>query len=130
MIFGEIVIVFMKSISVLLGAAFNKDGDAHNVSIRGITFDGSTDCNKDGDEDNPARKLNTSGGDIDDSIYGEVKIVFTNDTVIGVEGEDIEPVADSEAISDGDRPQYEDSLKVDAYLEGGISSVTLSQLKP
>lgn len=60
MIFGQIVIAFMKSTTVLHGAAFNRDGDAHKVPIRDATVDGSTDSNKYGDEDNPSRKLNTS----------------------------------------------------------------------
>lgn len=64
-------------------------------------------------------------------MYGEVKIAFTTDTFIGVEGEDgIGFIADNEAISDGGRPQYDVLLKVDAYLEGDISNVTLLQLKP
>lgn len=131
MIFGLIVIAFMKSTTVLHGAAFNRDGDAHKVLTRDATVDGSIDCNKDGVEDTPPRKLNTTGGDKEDNMYGEVKIAFTTDTFIGVKGEyGIGFIADNEAISDGDRPQYDDLLKVDVYLEGDISSVTLSQSKP
>lgn len=118
MIFGQMVIAFTKLTTVLHGAAFNRDGDAHKVPIRDATVDGSTDCNKHGDEDNSSIKLNISGGDKEDNKYGEDKIAFAIDTFMGVEGEDgVGFIAHNEAISDGNRPQYDDLLKFDAYLE-------------
>lgn len=40
------------------------------------------------------------------------------------------PIKEREAILDGERAPYGDSSGVDPYLEAGISSVVLSQLKP
>lgn len=129
-IFGLSVIAVIRSTTVLLGVAFNKSEDEHNVSSNDTVTDGSKESKKDGEEEHIFKKFIANEGGKVDNRYGDVDKVFTSDAFIGLNEDAIELTKDSGASSGCLRPPYEIALGTDVYLEDGIISVVLIQLKP